>query len=131
MHSSPVWVQTFTGDLHLLCGTVQNLLQGNMEVMNQRGILLLLDYTTVSTQPSHARAKGAREATHSTASHPESSKGVRFRVHILVHSSIPPTEELSKRVTPTEEFFKDGMRITLESVAKGARTTGARGSSAF
>lgn len=106
-----------------------------MEVVYQGGVLLFLHNTTVSAQASHARAEGAREPTHPATPHPatphpKASKGV-VRVHILIHASITATKELSKRVTPAEEFLKDGMRITLETVAEGARTTRAGGSSAF
>lgn len=128
--SSPIWVQTFTGDLHPLSATIQNLLQGNLEVVYQGRVLLFLHNTTVSAQASHARAEGAREATHPATPHPKASEGV-VRVHILIHASITATKELPKRVTPAEEFLKDGMRVTLESVAEGARTTRAGGSSAF
>lgn len=126
----PVRVQPFTRDLHFLCATRQNILQGHPQIVNHRGVLLLLYNTTVTAHASHTGAEGAREPAHSTAPHPKAGKRV-VSVHVLIHASIAGTKELSEGVTSTEELFKDGMRVALEGIAKGARTATTCGASAF
>lgn len=121
---SSIWVESLAGDFHLLGAASQDLLQGHLEVIDHRRVLLLPHHSAVVTQSSHARAEGARKATpHATcAPHPEAGEGV-VCVHGLVHATVAVAKELAEGVPTSEELLEDGMRVALESVAEVTRTT--------
>lgn len=109
-HGAAVRVQPLARDLHLLGATREHFFQAHFELVHYWRIFLLFSGPVRTAWP---RLEGSGKSAHS--SHSEGCKGV-VNVHVIIYTA-SGCKKLIKRATATKELCKDGVRITMKSIA--------------
>lgn len=121
-HGPAVGVQPFPRDFHPLCTTVEYLLQGDPQFMNDGRVLL------PSLLPSQAAVAVPGEAVQVKAGE-RAKRIVSIHLHVLVISPVGfTTKEHLKGVGATKERGKGRVRIPMEGVGESVSWTFSGGS---
>lgn len=112
-HGAAVGVQPLAGDLHALGAAMEDLLQGDAQLVVDGGVLLAVGWPG-ATVPLAGEAVQAEAA--------EGSKGLTVHLHVLVvpPAGCLPAEEHLEGVGPAEEGGEGGMGVPVECVGVAA-----------